>query len=129
MPIEIQMLTCSVALLFVLIIIQAASGAMQIGLVKALGNREDAPSLTGFAGRAKRTVMNMLENMMMFAPLVLAGIAIQHTNQWSALGAQVFLYARVGHAATYLIGIPVIRALFYGAGLVGTGLVFYSFYV
>ena len=65
----------------------------------------------------------------MFAPLVLAVVAVQQADHWSALGAQVFLYARAGYVVTYLVGIPYLRTLVWATGLVGTGLVFYSLYV
>jgi uncharacterized MAPEG superfamily protein len=129
MSIEIQMLVCSVALIAATIVIQATAGVLQIGLMPALGNRDNVPPLTGFAARAKRCVMNSVEAMVMFVPLVLAAVLTQQTDHWSALGAQIFLYARAAYVVAYLIGIPVLRTLIWTAGLVGTGLVFYSLYV
>jgi uncharacterized MAPEG superfamily protein len=129
MPLEIQMLVCSVALFFLTIVIQATAGVMQFGLVPMLGNRDDIAAPTGFAARAKRCVGNSIEAMLMFAPLVLAAVATQQADRWSGLGAQIFLYSRVGYVASYLIGIPFVRTAFWTGGAVGTGLVFYALYV
>jgi uncharacterized MAPEG superfamily protein len=123
------MLVCAVALFFLTIVIQASAGALQMGLITALGNRDDVAAPTGFAGRAKRCVGNSIEALVMFAPLVLAAVATQQADHWSGLGAQIFLYARVGYVASYLVGIPFVRTAFWTGGAVGTGLVFYALYV
>jgi uncharacterized MAPEG superfamily protein len=123
------MLVCSVALFFVALAVQATAGVMQFGLVPMLGNRDDIAAPTGFAARTRRCVGNSIEAMVMFVPLVLAAIATQQADHWSGLGAQIFLYARVGYVASYLIGIPFVRTAFWAGGVVGIGLVFYALYV
>ncbi|MFO1186378.1 MAG: MAPEG family protein [Alphaproteobacteria bacterium] len=129
MAIEIQMLVYSVALFIVTVAIQATAGVLQMGLMPALGNRDDIAPATGFTARAKRCVMNSVEAMVMFVPLALAAVAAQQTDQWSALGAQIFFYARVGYVACYLIGIPVLRTILWTAGLAGVALVLYAMFV
>lgn len=129
MTIEIQMLVYSVVLFIVTVAIQATAGVLQMGLMQALGNRDDVAPAAGFTARAKRTVMNSVEAMVMFAPLVLAAVAAQQADQWSALGAQVFFYARVGYVASYLIGIPFLRTVLWTAGLAGVLLVLYAMFV
>ncbi len=42
----------------------------------------------------------------------------------TVLGAQLFFYARLVHALLYLSGVPWIRPLAWGVGIVGTVLVF-----
>jgi uncharacterized MAPEG superfamily protein len=39
------------------------------------------------------------------------------------LGAELFFYSRVVHAALYLAGVPIVRPLVWTVGLVGTGMV------
>lgn len=129
MTIEIQMLVYSVGLFILTVAIQASAGVLQMGLMPALGNRDDVAPATGFTARAKRCVMNSVEAMVMFVPLVLAAVVAQQTDQWSALGAQVFFYARVGYVASYMIGIPFLRTVLWTAGLAGVLLVFYSLFV
>ena len=128
MPIEIQMLVYAVGLFIVTVAIQASAGVLQMGFMPALGNRDDIAPAAGLAARAKRCVMNSVEAMVMFVPLVLAAVIAQQTDQSSALGAKVFFYARVGYVASYMIGIPVLRTLIWTAGLAGVLLVFYALF-
>ena len=60
MPIEIQMLVCSVALFAVTVVIQATSAVAQMGLPWAFGNRDEAPPSSGLAARARRCVTNSI---------------------------------------------------------------------
>ena len=55
----------------------------------------------------------------MFAVVVLVASAAGVSNDATVLGASVFFYARVAHAIVYAFGWPVIRPLFYFAGLYG----------
>jgi uncharacterized MAPEG superfamily protein len=44
------------------------------------------------------------------------------------LAAQLFFYARLAHAALYLTGVPWIRPLAWGVGIVGTVMVFVALF-
>ncbi len=61
----------------------------------------------------------MQENLVMFAIVVLAANAAGISNDTTVLGATVFFYARVAHAIVYAFGWPMIRPLFYFAGVCG----------
>ena len=54
---------------------------------------------------------------------VLTAAVANISNQWTLLGAQLFFYARVAHAITYLAGWPIIRPLFWLAGVVACALI------
>ncbi len=54
MPVEIQMLVCSVVLLAVIIAVQALAGVLQKGVMPDLGNRDDIARSR--AGRRVRSV-------------------------------------------------------------------------
>jgi uncharacterized MAPEG superfamily protein len=55
----------------------------------------------------------------LFAVVVLVASAAGVSNETTALGASIFFYARVAHAIVYAAGWPMIRPLFYFAGLYG----------
>ena len=129
MPIEIQDLVCSVALLIIIILIQASAGVLQKGALKMLGNRDDVTPLTGWAARAQRCEDNQVVSLVLFAPLALATVLLKQADNWSALGSTIYLYGRVGFAACYLIGIPYLRTACWLAGMAGIVLVGYSLYV
>ncbi len=123
MPIELRMLVWSAILLLALILIQSGAGVAAAGVGAMAGNRESLPPPTPFQARAKRTVDNHIENLVMFAPLVIAAVLSHRTGPWTALGAQLYFWGRLAHGALYLAGIPFIRTLAHGVNLAGMGLV------
>jgi uncharacterized MAPEG superfamily protein len=119
MSIELLMLAYSVALFFVIILAQAGLAIGQNGLMAQAGNRDSLPEPTVMRLRMQRLSANMQENLVMFAAVVLMANAVGISNETTALGASIFFYARVAHAIVYAIGWPMIRPLFYFAGLYG----------
>ena len=128
MPVEIQYLVCTVALLVVIILIDAVAGVLRMGPITALGNRDNVAPAEGWAARVKRCEANQVVSLVLFTPLVLATVLLKQTDNWSSLGSTIYLYARVGFAACYLIGIPYLRTLCWLGGMVGIALVGYSLY-
>jgi uncharacterized MAPEG superfamily protein len=126
MGIELRMLVYSTALLFVLIFIQAQAGVSAQGLGKMAGSRDGLPPASGFAGRAQRTVNNHIENLVMFTAFVLAAVLANRTNHWTALGSQLYFFARLAHAPLYLMGIPWLRSVAFMASVAGMALIFLS---
>lgn len=121
---ELTILAWSVVLLFVLIAFHATLCTFKFGLVPLAGNRDDLPETTVYIGRAQRTVNNMKEGMMLFAPLVLIAAAAGISNAMTVLGAQIFISARVAHAVLYLAGVPWLRTLVWFASIVGIVMIF-----
>ncbi len=120
---ELTHLAYSVLLLFVVVMIHATAGILQNGGLVMANNRDNLPPPTVFGARAKRLVDNMRENMLIFAPLVLIATVANISNQWTVLGAQLFFFARVAHAIVYLAGWPVVRPLFWLAGVIACALI------
>jgi uncharacterized MAPEG superfamily protein len=97
---------------------------VQVGLPKLAGNREGLAPMAGWVGRAQRAHLNMLENLVLFAPLVLIlDIVIRH-NTMTELGAQVFFWARLVYAIVYIAGIPWVRTAIWGVSAIGLLLIF-----
>jgi uncharacterized MAPEG superfamily protein len=124
MTVELTMLVYSVALLFVLILIQALAGVLAQGLPAMAGSRDGLPDPKPFQARTKRLVDNHREGLALFAPLVLVAAVAHVSNSATVLGAQLFFYARVVHAVLYLTGAPWVRPLAWAVGIVGTIMVF-----
>ena len=120
MSIELTMLCASVALLLVLVVIQAAAGAQAQGVWVMAGNRDVLGPPSGWQARTKRCVDNHREGLLMFAPLILVAAATNTSSELTVWGAQLFFYSRVAHAVVYLAGWPYIRPLFWTIGLIGT---------
>ncbi len=119
MTIELLMLLYSTILLFVLIAIPATESILKNGVAAQASSRDSLPDPTVFNKRAVRLRNNMLENMALFIPLVVIVTAVGGSSEQTAMGAQVFFYARLAHAVVYLGGWPWIRPLFWFAGVVG----------
>jgi uncharacterized MAPEG superfamily protein len=117
---ELTYLLFSVVLTFAQVLIAAMAANQVVGLTALAGNREDLPvMLKGFAGRAKRAHLNMLENLVLFSALVLIAVVANKTNATTALGAMIFFWARLAYAAIYLIGIPWLRTLAWFVSVIG----------
>jgi len=119
MTVELQALALNSALLFVLLALQGSLVPLNQGLRWGLGPRDEPRPASALQGRMARLVANHLEGLAVFAPLVLvahlAGIATPATEA----GAVLYVGARAGVAIAYAAGIPVLRSVFWGAGVVG----------
>jgi uncharacterized MAPEG superfamily protein len=124
MSVELTYLLWSALLAIVQLLIASAGTLGQIGLTSAVGNREDMPqSFPGWVGRARRAHANLIENLIIFAVLVIVAHLAERNNDMTALGSMVFFWARVGFAAAYILGITWIRSLLWFVGFVGTILI------
>src|SRR5438046_7872215 len=86
---------------------------------EVLGNRENPPPLPPWAERAQRAHRNMLENFPHFAALVLVANVAGLANHQTALGAEIFFWARLAHAIIYIGGVWQLRALAYFSAVPG----------
>lgn len=119
MSMDLKYLLFSVLLAFVQVLIAAASANQVVGLNTLAGNREGMPELTGFAGRARRAHLNMIENMVLFTALVLVAAVAGKANATTAMGALIFFWARLIYAVIYLLGIPWLRTLSWVVSVIG----------
>ena len=123
MTVELTLLVWSAVLTVVLAVIGATGAMLQVGLPMLAVNRENMPEITGWAGRAMRAHRNMLENLVLFAILVLVAKAIGVSNGMTVLGAEVFVAGRVAHAVLYIIGVPWLRTAAFAVSLVGLAMI------
>lgn len=121
---ELMWLLWSVLLAFVQMLVAVQGATMQLGLQALAGNREGAPEITGWAGRAARAHRNMLENLVLFAVLVLVAVAADKTNASTLLGAQIFFWARLVYAGVYIAGLPWVRTGVWAVSVAGLILLF-----
>jgi uncharacterized MAPEG superfamily protein len=121
---ELTLLVWAAALALVQAVIAAQGAFMQVGLGTLAGNREGMAEIRGWGGRAARAHRNMLENLVLFAVLVLAAVIAGKTNSATLLGAQIFLCARIVYALVYIAGIPWLRTAVWGISVVGMAMIF-----
>jgi uncharacterized MAPEG superfamily protein len=75
----------------------------------------DSP-LAPWAERAQAAHRNAIENLVVFAPLVIVAHVVGVSPTFTATAAMVFFFARLAHFAVYVSGIPVVRTLTFAAG-------------
>ena len=100
LSIELQILMWSAVLCFAQVVTAVLTATPQLGIVALAGNRANLPPLTGIAQRAQRAHFNMLENLLLFAILVLVAVVGGRANEMTALGAQLFFWGRVAYASS-----------------------------
>jgi uncharacterized MAPEG superfamily protein len=119
MPIELTYLAASALLMFAHILVQAVSSIQSHSLSFLIGPRDGITDKTAFAERCRRANANLIEGLVMFAPLVLI---VAHLNLYSSLttlGAALFFWGRVVFAITYWLGVPWVRTLAWAASIIG----------
>ena len=116
---ELTLLGWTVILAIVQMLIAVQGAMLQVGLATLVGNREGFPEIKGWAGRAARAHRNMIENLVLFAALVLALAAAGKSNDATILGAQIFFWGRVAYAGIYLAGIPWARTGAWTVSVIG----------
>lgn len=86
------------------------------GIADAVGYPQDPKPLAPWAQRMKAAHYNSVENLVLFATLVLVAHAANVSNTTTVLVCQVYFWARVVHLAAYTLGIPWVRTLSFGIG-------------
>jgi uncharacterized MAPEG superfamily protein len=124
MTTELCMLAWSVVLGLVQIALAATCSVGQRGLGWAASARDDAkPPLSGIGGRLDRARANFLETFPLFAAAVLAAHLLQQHDGMTALGTQLYFWARLAYVPVYAAGIPYLRTLIWAVSIVGMVLV------
>ena len=105
-------LAVSAGLTWAMLVVASAArsrGWTRFGLKLALGNRDDMPAPSAFAARADRAAKNMLENLALFATLLLAASLAGVANAALAVPCAVFIYSRLVYAPLYWLGVKYVR--------------------
>lgn len=114
---EILYLTLTAGLTGLLWLPYILNRMREMGAWNALYNPQ--PDLTPQAGWANRMVnahRNAIENLMVFAPLVVCVLMLGKSSDFSATVCALFFYSRVAHAVIYTLGIPVLRTIAFAIG-------------
>lgn len=82
------------------------------GLVAALANpKPDDKPHDPWADRAMRAHTNAVENLVVFAPLVLVAHLVDIHSGVTQSAAAIYFFSRLAHYIVYILGIPVLRTL------------------
>ena len=86
------------------------------GLAEAVGYPENPKPQSAWARRMMKAHVNAVENLVIFATLVLAAQALNVTNNVTATACVVYFWARVVHLGAYTFGVPWVRTLAFAVG-------------
>jgi uncharacterized MAPEG superfamily protein len=124
MAMELQMLLWATLLGLVQLALAASLNTAQRGFSWGVGARDGEPApVSPLAARMERAFRNFLETYGFFAVAVLLLHATGKANAQSAMGAQLYFWARVAYVPAYAVGLPFVRTLVWAAALVGLILV------
>lgn len=96
------------------------------GLMTAMGNPDPDDSrpyvkgLSSWAQRAYFAHVNAVENLVVFAALVLVANAAGVSNDITITACKIYFFARLLHYVIYTAGVPVLRTLLFAVAWIAT---------
>ena len=115
--------------LFWLVMTTAMTGLMWVpyildrmmvrGMMGTLANPSPADKpQSPWAQRLMAAHVNAVENLVIFAPLVLILNAIDYSSKATVIASAVYFWARVAHVIVYALGLPIFRTLAFTVGFI-----------
>lgn len=120
MRIELTILAWGCVLALVHIFAAVRVKTRQYGTKWNMGARDEVlPPPEPMVGRLARAQANFFETFPIAAAAILIAVLADETNEWTAIGAMIWLAARVVYLPVYALGIPKIRTLIFLISIVG----------
>jgi uncharacterized MAPEG superfamily protein len=122
---ELTCLELSVVLWLVHVLVQASLGNAQTPFGYLFTSRDEPAKARGRSyGRSCRALANYLENFTPFVAVAVALIATQRTGGAGAIGATIWILARIVYLPIYVFGIIYVRTIVWGISIVGLVMMF-----
>ena len=86
------------------------------GLTDTVGYAANPKPQSAWAARLMKAHSNAVENLVVFAALVLAAHAAGISNSATVMACMVYFWARVVHVAAYTFALPWVRTLAFAVG-------------
>jgi len=96
------------------------------GLMATMANPSPADKpQSPWAQRLMAAHVNAVENLVVFAPLVLAAqdLNVNVSTSTTAIACALYFWSRLAHAVVYTLGLPVLRTLAFTGGFIAQVLV------
>jgi uncharacterized MAPEG superfamily protein len=117
---ELTCLELSVALWLVHVLLQATVGNVELPFGYLFTSRDKPAAASGLLfGRATRALANYVENLTPFVAVALALIVTQRTGGSGALGATIWVLARIVYIPVYMFGIVYARTAVWAISIIG----------
>lgn len=118
MTTEMTMLLLVTGLTGLLWVPYVVTHILRNGLLMALSYSPDCVPLPAWADRLRAAHRNAIENLVLFAPLVLIAQAMNVHSGTTVLATQVYLAARLCHPPVHALNVPFGRTLAFATGWV-----------
>ena len=116
---ELAWLAKSVVMTALLWMPYVVNRMLELGIAGAMGNpKQGATAKAAWAERANRAHTNAVENLVIFAPLVLIAAVADISSSQTIAACQLYFFARLAHYVIYTLGIPFLRTVAFIAGFV-----------
>lgn len=120
MPIELIILAWGCVLALVHVFAAGRAKTAQYGTGWNVGARDEAlPEPRPLVGRLTRAQANYFETFPIVAIAILIDAQAGLLDRWTAIGAMVWLGARIVYLPLYAAGVPVVRTIVFGISMVG----------
>jgi uncharacterized MAPEG superfamily protein len=127
---ELTCLGLSVLLWLAHVLTQAIVGRSEFGDAYLFTPRDTEPPVKGLSyGRATRALANYVENYGPFIALALALIATGQSGGLGALGATIWILARILYLPIYVMGVIYVRTALWLISVIGLLMMLYRLVV
>lgn len=116
MTVELKYLTLVAAFTALMWIPYILNMIMVRGLLDAVGYPENPKPMAPWATRMKAAHFNAIENLAVFAALVLIAHLAGVKTEATALACIIYFWARLVHFAAYTFRVPWVRTLAFAVG-------------
>lgn len=115
---ELLYLTCVTVLTMLMWVPYILDRMATRGIADTVGYPDNPKPQSAWATRMKAAHANAVENLVVFAALVLVANAAGVSNGATVFAAALYFWARVVHVAAHTFGIPWVRTLAFAGGFV-----------
>ena len=120
MPAELSWFSLTVAMTGIIWVPYILDRIMVRGLMGAMANPSPADKpQSAWAQRMMAAHVNAVENLVIFAPLVLVLQVLNLFSPATAFACALYFWARLAHLIVYTLGIPGLRTLSFAAAFLG----------
>lgn len=117
MTVELKYLTLVTALTAITFVPYILNMIMTRGLMDAVGYPENPKPLAPWAERMRAAHANSVENLVVFAPLVLITHVLAINTGATAMACVIYFWARVAHLVAYTLRVPWVRTAGFMVGV------------
>ena len=127
MTTELLILGWVLVLALVQILLAGAMRTAETGVAYNMGPRDAAaPPARPVTARLQRAQANLFETLPLFAAAVLIAHVAGREGELTLWGSYAYLGARVLYVPLYAFGVPVVRSVVWGVGLLGIVMILFA---